>query len=758
VDKIDPKIINISSKDLSNSEIRLLKRGLKFTPTPRPNKDELVSDIKGFTRKLRLMEYFNSQEHSDDQDISNEHTIMDVRPIVSNKSKFIPQSNRDKYLDNFINTIESFPLEKNHLTKDNLSHDERHALRNIQHDTSIIIKEADKGGAVVIMNASYYETKLNEMLDDTAFYEESTLNDKTVLKNLHKLITKYSTELHDKEIAYLLYSDFSTANFYGLPKIHKSKCIQMAIEQQNSEYVKTDEPNDLSFRPIVGGPRSPTQRLSNFLDILLKPIATSVPSYIRDDIDFLKQLPNSVPENAILTTFDIVGLFTNIPTDLGMKAVKHFIEKSRDLIEGTFSSNFILDALKFILDNNTFDFNGKHMRQIKGCAMGSKVSPTYATLVVAYLEEILFNNMKDNSVDISADYFKTNWKRYLDDCFLIWTNNDDSVKKFHSILNNLDPSIQFTMNMDHYRIPFLDIEIIKEGVNLVTDMYYKPTDTHQYLQFHSCHPKHTKINIPYSMARRICTIVTDRDRRENRLSDLRAFLRKQGYPIGIIDSGINRVKHLPLDELRKPSNKPCNQNETITLVTTYNPNNTQIMPVIHNHLPILLQSSKMKACFSKRSIINSTRQPKNLKRILSPSVFISNTSKYVSKCGVSRCGTCDLIVEGNTFNFADGKTFQVHANMNCKTPNVIYAITCTGCKENYIGETGMELRYRVTLHKQHIRDSSTRVLWVSHHIETCGNGKFIIFPFYKVMVDDKHFRQAKEAHFIKIFKPKLNRR
>ena len=31
---IEPKIINISSRDLSKDEMQLLKRGLKFTPTP----------------------------------------------------------------------------------------------------------------------------------------------------------------------------------------------------------------------------------------------------------------------------------------------------------------------------------------------------------------------------------------------------------------------------------------------------------------------------------------------------------------------------------------------------------------------------------------------------------------------------------------------------------------------------------------------------------------------------------------------------
>ena len=55
---------------------------------------------------------------------------------------------------------------------------------------------------------------------------------------------------------------FSTSNFYGLRKIHKSKTIQEAIQVQNSEYIKIYAPPDLTLRPIAAGPNCPTRRLS----------------------------------------------------------------------------------------------------------------------------------------------------------------------------------------------------------------------------------------------------------------------------------------------------------------------------------------------------------------------------------------------------------------------------------------------------------------------------------------------------------------
>ena len=48
------QIINLSSRKLNESEIKLLEKGLKFTPTPNnANTQELEKDILEFTRKVR---------------------------------------------------------------------------------------------------------------------------------------------------------------------------------------------------------------------------------------------------------------------------------------------------------------------------------------------------------------------------------------------------------------------------------------------------------------------------------------------------------------------------------------------------------------------------------------------------------------------------------------------------------------------------------------------------------------------------------
>ena len=52
------------------------------------------------------------------------------------------------------------------------------------------------------------------------------------MKEIVKISEKYKDNLTKKEKEYLTSFSYNTSNFYGLPKIHKSKLIQNAIKEQ----------------------------------------------------------------------------------------------------------------------------------------------------------------------------------------------------------------------------------------------------------------------------------------------------------------------------------------------------------------------------------------------------------------------------------------------------------------------------------------------------------------------------------------------
>ena len=50
---------------------------------------------------------------------------------------------------------------------------------------------------------------------------------------------------------------------------------------------------------------------------------------------------------------------------------------------------------------------------------------------------------------------------------------------------------------------FLELMVSVNGGQLTSDVNHKPTDTHQFLNFKSCHPLHVKKAIPYCQAIRL---------------------------------------------------------------------------------------------------------------------------------------------------------------------------------------------------------------------------------------------------------------
>ena len=85
-------------------------------------------------------------------------------------------------------------------------------------------------------------------------------------------------------------------------------------------------------RPVISNCGTPTEKVSEFLDHHLKPVMQKGLSYIRDSQYFLEKIKTigSVPENAILVTADVVGLYPNIPHQAALKALKEALEK-RDI-------------------------------------------------------------------------------------------------------------------------------------------------------------------------------------------------------------------------------------------------------------------------------------------------------------------------------------------------------------------------------------------------------------------------------------------
>ena len=106
----------------------------------------------------------------------------------------------------------------------------------------------------------------------------------------------------------------------------------------------------------------------------------------------------------------------------------------------------------------------------------------------------------------------------------------------------------------------------------------------------------------------------------------------------LIENGINKAKAIPQLELRKT--KPKTKEDIITFVSTHNPNKPNMWPLVSTTLSVLKTSQKMEKVLQNTSVINSKRQPHNLKRILTRAKFSTNHTQGGSfKCNDKRCAT-----------------------------------------------------------------------------------------------------------------------
>ena len=209
------------------------------------------------------------------------------------------------------------------------------------------------------MSVDHYERMVYSQIHDEGTYKCLDSNkDRNIQTALTKLIKKYKDSFTDTEYKCLISSNFKPSQFYGLPKIHKSKILAEETIKQNNEIINFKEPNDLKLRPIISGPECPTRNLSNIIDKKIKPLLVHVTSYIKNSIDFLNKCKRETSENAFLVTFDVCSLYTSIPHTLGIEDIKYFLEEHPESIDSRFKSDFIIQDILFILKNNTFTFNG----------------------------------------------------------------------------------------------------------------------------------------------------------------------------------------------------------------------------------------------------------------------------------------------------------------------------------------------------------------------------------------------------------------
>jgi len=416
-----------------------------------------------------------------------------------------------------------------------------------------------------------------------------------------------------------------------LPKIHKRDC---------------------PLRIIVSSTGSPLHNLAVYLQRILHVSLPTPHSYVKNSYDLIDRLSDlHIPEDCGLVSFDVVSLFTNVPTDIVIDAINErwpLIEKHSSLPKEEF-----LLAIKMILQSTYFTFNNIYYKQTFGAPMGSPLSPIAADLVLQKLE---IKVLKEFPVKPIFYY------RFVDDIALAapFYCLDNLIHNF----NSFHPRLHFTMEVGGRELNFLDLTIINRRGQLMFNWYHKPTFSGRYLNFHSQHPFTHKKGTMTSLIDRVILLSHPEFHKDNFDFIIRTLL-DNGYPLSIIFSNIRRRLQTKFF-YRNPATHTQKNNNTHNTTTTY-----FIIPYIS------FIANKFIQYFKKISFCNlAFTCYKKLNQ------FIKVHKDPLPK--TSR-------------------------------PNVVYKINCTECEASYVGQTKRNLNIRISEHRNHIRRSSPQPSVITDH-------------------------------------------
>jgi hypothetical protein len=373
-------VINLSDHKLSQAEKQVLQLGLKFAPYPSGmNMFGCLKDITAFQRRMRLKEFFHDSETTEKPP--------DWLKQKKN-SNFTPPKHRESNLDTYLSLVASDTLKllKTNTDKDfhNLTEDQEIALKTLMENKKIIVKAADKGGSLVVMNHEDYKEAILDMLKDEKFYREvnQDLNpgfEDGIAKCIDEM--KKNNLINEKEADYLRNESPRTPTLYGLPKIHK-------------DFITFP-----SFRPIVSGCKSCCEHISNFVDFHLKPLMKKNSSFIKDTTDFINKIKSfKCEEGSILVSADVSGLYTVINHEEGAAACKEALNMRSAAEKKSMPTRFITRLILLILKSNCFCFFGRFFHQLTGTAMGTPMAPSYANIFMGKVEKQMLNDFRKKQV------------------------------------------------------------------------------------------------------------------------------------------------------------------------------------------------------------------------------------------------------------------------------------------------------------------------------------------------------------------------
>eukprot|EP00061_Rhincodon_typus_P006508 g27216.t1 len=149
--------------------------------------------------------------------------------------------------------------------------------------------------------------------------------------------------------------------------------------------------------------------------------------------------------------------------------------------------------------------------------------PSYACLFVGCVEQSLFCCYTGTKPHL--------FLRYSDDCIGIASCSHEELVQFINFTNTFPPNLKFTWTISDTFLSFLDLSVSISDDRLQTDIYFKPMDSHSYLDYTFSHPPSCKNAISYSQFLHLCCICSQDGAFHTRTFQMSSYFRDCNFPL-----------------------------------------------------------------------------------------------------------------------------------------------------------------------------------------------------------------------------------
>ncbi|CAF4151643.1 unnamed protein product, partial [Rotaria magnacalcarata] len=526
-----PAIINQANIKLTEQEHQLLRLGPRFIfDDPKTAARRRTTELATLKRKIeaRFFEKKVSPGRPVEQFIAELDVLLQNLHNIPTTKKQIQFNTiqTNKSFDNLSSIIQSSQSSQSQVIirprkKKNYGRIVKRLKYKI-HLANTVLRKTDKSKVFHLGKVEHYQKKSEEYMDNTKAYQ--CLGAIDPLPDLIQRTNKYLLDLRlAKWITQKQYEQLSIksnevelAHLYYLPKAHKL---------------------GTPLRPIISGLKHPTNKISKFLDDLLRPLfdQMALDSTVTSGFDLVKQLQqwsrNNFRQDTIFCTIDVTDLYTMVPQIEGVLSLRKMLDQLKLKQVGKLKVETIIRLSRFVMTNNYFSYNGQFYHQVRGGAMGSPLTLTISNCYMYFFERQIVNQIRNSG----GLYF-----RYIDDIFITINWPARHLLKQIERWNKFDENIKLSANIGSI-VNFLDLNMENRDGQLYTTVFQKPSYEPYYLPFNSIHPLHMKKNIPFAMLLRAIRYCSTFQSYLNEREKLRMALLLNKYPNKIIDEQFDNI-------------------------------------------------------------------------------------------------------------------------------------------------------------------------------------------------------------------------